>query len=239
MKSIIDMIKVIDSTLPNINPTIIYNEGWMTRLLVNQSLKEKINLKCINFEKINNWTSEALISSPFVKAKTHREGYTHTDIALGDFAINYDNSGKIIINPNAKIFAVIEAKMGSFLSKSTKNADNYNQASRNLACISNETHEIKDCDIFFLVVSPEINKNKNKIDLDTMIGEIKNRFDKHGNDPEIIKNKDSIISKAEKALIFSISYEEWIDLFSDSEEKEYLLSFYKNCRRYNKIKDAL
>jgi len=31
MKSIVDIIKTIDTENPGINPTVIYNEGWMTR----------------------------------------------------------------------------------------------------------------------------------------------------------------------------------------------------------------
>jgi hypothetical protein len=31
-----------DHSVPNVNPTEIFNEGWMTRLLVYQSIKEKL-----------------------------------------------------------------------------------------------------------------------------------------------------------------------------------------------------
>jgi hypothetical protein len=74
MQTIIDIIKSIDSDSSNINPTQIYNEGWMTRLLMIQSIKERIIFKGINFAEIFHWTSEALISSPFVSTKQNREG---------------------------------------------------------------------------------------------------------------------------------------------------------------------
>ena len=44
--------------------------------------------------------------------------------------------------------------MGSKLSAGTKNAPNYNQASRNLACIAFNTLS-SNYDIFFAVVAPE------------------------------------------------------------------------------------
>jgi hypothetical protein len=240
MQNIIDIINSIDSEFSNINPTLIYNEGWMTRLLVRQSLKEKIKLKSLNFGDISNWTSEALISSPFIKAKTYREGYTHADIALGDFNVNYENRGEIIISDNAKIFGIIEAKMGSDLSKKTANTINYNQASRNLACIASKTYNKKDCSIFFSVVAPEVKLKEYKIDiqidLKTMIQEIKYRFNPYENDFKSSQNMDSLIYKAETCDVWAMSYEEWIDCLANSEEKEYLIDFYEKAKKWNRIK---
>lgn len=242
MENIIAIINSIDSEFPNINPTLIYNEGWMTRLLVRQSLKEKIKLKSLNFGEISNWTSEALISSPFIKAKTYREGYTHADIALGDFNVNYENRGEIIIPDNAKIFGIIEAKMGSDLSKKTANTINYNQASRNLACIASKTYNKKECSIFFSVVAPEVKLKEYKIDiqidLKNMIKEIKDRFNlyEYENDFKNSQNMDSLIDKAETCDVWAMSYEEWIDYLANSEAKEYLIDFYKKAKKWNRIK---
>lgn len=241
MQNIIDIINSIDSEFPNINPTLIYNEGWMTRLLVRQSLKEKIKLKSLNFGDISNWTSEALISSPFIKAKKHREGYTHANIALGDFNVTYENRGEIIIPDNAKIFGIIEAKMGSDLSKKTANTINYNQASRNLACIASKTYNKKECSIFFSVVAPEVKLKKYKIDiqidLKTMIEEIKGRFNPpYENDFKNSQNMDSLIDKAETCDVWTMSYEEWINCLANSEAKEYLIDFYVKAKKWNRIK---
>ena len=52
MKNITDVIKSIYSVFNHVNPTVIYNEGWMTRLLVNQSMKEKTKLNGVDFGKI-------------------------------------------------------------------------------------------------------------------------------------------------------------------------------------------
>ena len=37
------IIDSIDQEQPNLNPTQIYNEGWMTRLLVKFSIEDKLN----------------------------------------------------------------------------------------------------------------------------------------------------------------------------------------------------
>jgi hypothetical protein len=239
MKSIIDIITSIDTHSPNLNPTVIYNEGWMTRLLVNQSLKEKTIFSGLDFGEITNWTSEALISSPFVRAPKFREGYTHADIALGDFEADYKNRGEIIIHDTAKVFGIIEAKMGSNLSKRTTHFDNYNQASRNLACICSQTYN-KNCKIFFIVAAPrpkfkehEIEK---QIDLKSMIQQIRNRFNVYSDDFKSKQNMELIIAKAESCLVQTISFEEWIEAIVTPDSKQFLQDFYNKAKAWNRIK---
>lgn len=154
MDDIVEIINSIETDKPNINPTEIYNEDWMTRILVKKSIESKLKIKNIDFSRIRNWTSEALISSPFIQAPNHKEGYTHVDMALGDFIVNYDKRGQIIINKDAEIFGILEAKMKSNLSQVTKYVENYNQASRNIVCIANNTL-MSNCLIYFGVVGPQ------------------------------------------------------------------------------------
>lgn len=236
MKPIIDIIKSIDGNQPNVNPTEIYNEGWMTRLLVYHSIQEKLTLHGIDFGKIKNWTSEALISSPFIHAKVNREGYTHADMALGDFKVDYEKEGKIHIPDTAKKFGIIEAKMGSNLSPGTTHAENYNQASRNLACIAQNTYN-KKCETFFIVVAPY--KKLKDHDIDGQINkweeEIKARFAQYDIGDEIRKNENKIIAKIKNMTICSMSYEDWIKAFQDNECQNALWDFYKKCDKWNKL----
>ena len=221
-----------------LNPTEIYNEGWMTRLLVYESIKEKIKLKDIDFKIISYWTSEALISSPFVKAKKYREGYTHADIALGDFSVDFNKRGEIIVSKIAKIFGIIEAKMGSNLSQGTTHFKNYNQASRNLACIAYNTCDI-DCEIFFYVVAPEKklveHEIKKQIDLQTMIDQIAFRFKEYSDEFKRAQKMDLIISKALKCKVESISYEEWIEKIKNYDSRKFLDEFYQKAKKWNRI----
>lgn len=239
MQDFIDVINSIDSNFPKVNPTVIYNEGWMTRILVNQSIKEKTILKGLDFGRIANWTSEALISSPFISADKSREGYTHADIALGDFKVNYESRGEILILDNAKIFGIIEAKMSSSLSRGTKNAVNYNQASRNLVCMASLTYN-KDCDIFFSVVAPETKLKEHdidkQIDLENMIQQIKSRFVEYSDEFKSNRKMDLIISKARTCKVWSMSYEEWIESLIDAKSKVYLKEFYMKAKKWNRLR---
>ncbi|MBA7539204.1 hypothetical protein ES705_31483 [subsurface metagenome] len=238
MKNIIDIIHSIDTKHPNVNPTEIYNEGWMIRLLVYQSIKSKIRIEEIDFANLSNWTSEALISSPFVKVLKDKEGYTHADIALGDFTVDYEDRGEIKVLDNAKLFGIIEAKMGSTLSKGTTHAKNYDQASRNLACIAHNTFD-KKCEIFFAIVAPSSKLRKHKIekqiDLDRMIAVIEERFRGYPDPVRDSMNMKLVIAKAQSCKTWALSYEDWIDMFLDSAIKDVLSEFYQKAKKWNRI----
>ena len=237
MSSTIEKIKALSILTEGINPTIIYNEGWMIRLLVIESMIEKLVIRDIDFGFLaqKNWSSEALIASPFVEKNIkNREGYTHADIILGDFTVNYSERGEVKINDSAKILGIIEAKMGSDLSLGTSNANDYNQASRNVCCLSYLTRNIFDCKTFFIVTAPmktiEKYEIKNKIEREKILTQIRDRFI-HSN----IEYQSEIQKKVEKCNIFSLSFEEWIVEILDTDVKKYLDDFYKECIKHNKI----
>lgn len=241
MKNILEIIKSIESELPNLNPTEIYNEGWMTRLLVYYSIIDKLKFKELDFSKIYNWCSEALISSPFLPGKRGdnlEEGFTHADMTIGDFKVDFSSRGEVEILEDAKLFGIIEAKMGSNLSQWAKNARNYNQASRYLAYIAHKTCNI-DCDIFFSVVAPQSKLDEHKIDIQIdiqyMIEQIKVRLNEYPDSFKKLKDIESVIYKAQECRVWSMSYEEWIDEFDNSESKRLLNSFYESSKKWNRI----
>ncbi|MDR2651491.1 MAG: hypothetical protein LBC68_04140 [Prevotellaceae bacterium] len=237
--------KLYENLSPSkINPTVIFNEGWMTRILVEASIDEKLEIGGIDFSKIKSWTSEALIGSPFVSKKGNKiekgEGYTHADIILGDFKIDYSNRGEIIMEDNAHILGIIEAKMGSNFSKGTSNAkEGYNQASRNICCLA--YYAIKnapDCEIFFIIAAPQkkLNKIEEKIKRDLIKDQISERYKTSNITNE--DEKEKIIKKVSECNISSISYEEWIEKIKNQSPKDVsiLKKFYDDCISYNKIK---
>ena len=259
MKEITKIIKSISTECtPHLNPTEIYNEGWMTRLLVHYSVKECISLEkedfiysdfpitshsntleSIRINKSFQWTSEALISSPFVKkeAKPYQEGYTHADMAIGDFDVDYLHSGEIDLRDGFNLFGIIEAKMGSNLSKGTTHAPNYNQASRNLACIAYKTKD-SIAPTFFGVVAPKdmITKHgiQSQVEKATMIKQIEDRYDMYPLGGSIRKDEVQVLSKAQDTNVFVISYEDWIAKFDNPIQGE-LQEFYNACLKWNKI----
>jgi hypothetical protein len=236
MRDILEIIESIDSGQIHINPTQIYNEGWMTRLLVKKSIESKKQINGIDFSKIQNWTSEGLISSPFVNAPYKREGYTHADIALGDFSIDYAKRGEINIK-DARVFGVIEAKMNSNLSQRTTHAIKYNQAARNIVCILSNTKD--STETFFCIAAPSITiKNfsfKSQIDLDLITDQIKARFEVYDQNFRESNNETDILARIEKVKPNLISYEDWIENF-EGDDFKMINDFYQECRKWNRLK---
>jgi hypothetical protein len=217
-----------------INPTVIFNEGWMTRLLVIESMRKGIVINNIDFGNLakKEWSSEALISSPFIGIEKNPEGYTHADIILGDFEIDYSNRGDISVKSDARILGIIEAKMGSNLSKGTSNAKEYNQASRNICCLAYNTAKYATCETFFIIVAPKVTIERYKFSeqILTVSEQIKQRFihSGKGEDYSAIKNK---VDACKRTVI---CYEKWIESFDGDPIKRKLEDFYDECKKHNK-----
>jgi hypothetical protein len=226
----------------NISPTLLYNEGWMIRLLVSASVDFNIRLEHIDFGKIKHWYSEGLLSSPFspeARSDKRAEGFTHADMALGDFSIKAEDRGDISVDSSDGVFGVIEAKMGSKLSLGTKNAPNYNQASRNLACIAFNTLETKH-DIFFSVVAPKAKIEEHGIrdivNIPFMLKQITDRFDSYDKSSKAYSYRDQVLARAKQCKCMVISYESWIEEFTDTDVRTKLEKFLEFCYEYNRIK---
>jgi hypothetical protein len=240
MNSISSLIESIRGEQPRMNPTEIYNEGWMTRLLVYYSVQENLTMREIPFGDLHNWTSEGLISSPFVFANKFREGYTHADMVLGDFSINYAERGEISVHSDAKLFGIIEAKMGSPLSSGTKHAPNYNQASRNIACIAYNTRGTH-IPTFFGVVAPASTLIKHqveeKLSRSFYVREIEERFKMYEDENPIQEFKEEVYRRTLAIRTFMLSYEEWIKSFEGKKCYDELAGFYEQCLKWNRLRN--
>lgn len=280
---IIEILSNADEKETNIQPTLLYNEGWMLRLVLNwfadpknRGLKHELSIPegC-------TWFSEALLPSPFLRVKTGREGYTHADGVVGKFCIGClqtsepfsiddcaterfclkpgstgKNKGKLSLKPDCDFFYVIEAKMGSSLSSGTANAEEYNQAARNIACIAElwiqqqlkkqPNLKIKDLKaeevpkFGFYVLLPEGHHKRQGIELTLTKTEIIKKITKRIEDiPEADVNqsiywlKENLNTLMDKLSIKAITWEEILKAIGNSS----LNDFYAKCKIYNGIRD--
>jgi hypothetical protein len=125
-----------DAVLP---PTALYNEGWLLRLVLDWFSHRRDIVHPLSFMPGARWYSEALLPSQFLaetRGDARAESFTHADGLIGHFHIRSGTRGEATILPDAKQFVVLEAKLGSRLSSGTKNAPDYDQAARNVACIA-------------------------------------------------------------------------------------------------------
>ena len=148
------------SVLP---PTELYNEGWMLRLVLDRFDRDRALSHELSFLPEARWYSEALLPSRFLpqrRGDDRAESFTHADGVIGHFSIKPGERGEAVLLPHARQFLVTEAKLGSTLSAGTKNASDYDQAARNVACMAHMLEIARvnvttvDC-LGFYVIAPE------------------------------------------------------------------------------------
>lgn len=251
--SIIQSLDLIKDGKNNIPPTMLYNEGWLLRLILNWfSLNRELKYK-IQFSENAIWYSEALLSSIFApryRGDNLAESWTHADGVIGNFSIGNNGFGDLKLSKECKQFIVIEAKIFSRYSKGTKNAPDYNQVARNVACMCNIISDSqKDLDKFeeikFYTFLPEEQIEKEKsfekyIVKENIKSVVKKRIDSY-NSRDDYNNKLNwynryFIKFVDKIQTGLVSWEEIID-FIVKNAPNYgikLQLFYKNCLDYNK-----
>jgi hypothetical protein len=247
---IFETIEKFDSQENNLQPTLLYNEGWMLRLVLKWFSDHKGIDHHLSMKENTRWFSEGLIKSKF--AATFRgdnlaEGYTHADGLYGDFVIGGNGFGDVALKDNCRQFAVVEAKMFSKLSPGITHSPNYNQFARNVACICNLVTESKQNveDIGFFVIIPKLQitnegtfyqyfDNENVMDV---VLERVNQY-KGREDFEEKKNwyNNSFMPFLKKLNTEILTWEEIIE-FINSHDPKYgseLNKFYEKCVHYNR-----
>ena len=124
---------------PKLPPTILYNEGWVLRLVLEWFSKHRVTGHALDFDSGSRWYSEALLPSAFLatcRGDPLAEGRTHADGVIGHFNVGVTGKGDLELGHGAKQLVIVEAKMFSGLSAGVKNADYYDQAARAAACIA-------------------------------------------------------------------------------------------------------
>ncbi len=138
LERISKMLEIAHTDAAVFPPTDLYNEGWMLRILLSIQ-SEGVECFPFTFQPGARWFSEAQIGSPFLprfRGDPLAERHTHLDGAIGHFAFQSGTKTGLTLTADSKQFVVTEAKMFSPLSKGTKNAKYYDQATRTIACIA-------------------------------------------------------------------------------------------------------
>lgn len=161
-QQIIEMMESADTASAVMPPTLLYNEGWMLRLML-ASAAQGIECFPFAFQPGARWFSEALLYSAFeprFRADPLAESKTHADGVVGQFSFTPGSKAGLAVRPDATQLIVLEAKMFSSLSKSTKNAPGFDQAARNVACMAETLRRARRgvaemSSIGFYVIAPQ------------------------------------------------------------------------------------
>jgi hypothetical protein len=111
----------------------------MLRLVLDWYSRHNLTDHPLLFQPRSTWFSEALLPSPFRPrhhGDTRAESRTHADGIVGHISVGSSAKADARLLTNATQLIVIEAKIYSPLSGSTKNAPGFDQAARNIACIT-------------------------------------------------------------------------------------------------------
>ena len=162
-KRILKMLRSVCSGDPSFPATVLFNENWMLRLVLDTIVSGEGRPGLIPVTDSSRWYSEALLPSAFlarVRGDPLAESYTHADGVIGHFEIGGAGKGDLVLDPRAKQLSVVEGKMLSRLSRGVTNAKYFDQAARNVACIA-EVLRIAECrpesleKLSFHVVAPK------------------------------------------------------------------------------------
>jgi hypothetical protein len=134
-----ELISSFDPSRPNFRPTELYNESWLMKLVFHQASTIPDETFPLGSLPGSTWFSEALLPTAF-KARYQgdllSESRTNADGVIGHIRIGAKAKADLELELDAAQFTVVEAKVGSPLSKGTSNAKYFDQAARNVACMA-------------------------------------------------------------------------------------------------------
>jgi hypothetical protein len=139
LRSIHVMLRAASGERPPFPPTLLYNEGWLLRLVLDWFSRHEVEGHPLSFAAGARWFSEALLPSAFLAR--HRgdrlaESWTHADGVVGHFLIGEGGKADLTPLPGATQLLVVEAKLFSGLSPGVAHAGYYDQAARTVACMA-------------------------------------------------------------------------------------------------------
>ena len=230
---------------------LIFNEGWLLIEILKRckELKGKTKFPFLPFPDDVKIYTEGQLYTPFKAISKIKGNYaetnTHVDGIVGNYSITKGTKHGIKLDEDFKYLSVFEAKIYSPLQKGIKNADNYSQVSRNIACIINSVIKTNRCNvqtINFIVIYPRDSKIKpEKYTEEFVEREIDGRLMKYEND--VSANQDDKkyddffhFKKQWKDLFkdIKIHFITWEEIISEFEEQDNINSFYDLCKKFNR-----
>lgn len=139
MHIISELIASFDPQNPNFRPTEIYNENWLTKIVLNQASTIKDSGFPLGFLTGSTWYSESQLPTAF--KPRHRgdplgESRTNADGVIGHIEVGKLAKVDLELKRGARQFTVVESKIGSVLSSGVTHARYFDQAARYVACMA-------------------------------------------------------------------------------------------------------
>lgn len=259
LENVFQMLRGGTQGTPKLPPTILYNEGWLLRLVLDWYAHHPEINSPLKFLPKATWFSEALLPSAFFareRGDRLAETHTHADGIIGHILVGDKRKADLRLIKPAKQFIICEAKLFSKLSSGTTRAADYDQAARHVGCLcevlrqARDDHQVisspHDLDIFgFFVLAPssQIDEGlfKDQLDRENIFQKIQNRAGKYeGEKGKLLGGRlhDWVRPMMERISLGSLSWEEIIQGIKgvDGNSGKELQEFYERCLVYNKPK---
>ena len=245
MDKFIELLNSFDIENPNFPPTMIYNEGWMLRLVLEWFSKNlNVNHK-ISFYKDAKWFSEAQLPTPFgsrYRGDQLAESRTNADGVIGHFVVGSEGKTDFVLLQNATQFIVLEAKMFSKLAPGIKAAPNYDQVARTVACMAEALRRAGKSpgdaiSLGFYLIAPEsqqISKGFPEMDQDSIHRKVKERVESYEGEKDCFY-QEWFCPMMKIIEINKISWEEVIEFIisKDPNNGVAFQEFFERCVRFN------
>jgi hypothetical protein len=245
-RDIFSLIMKCDSAARLFPATELYNETWMMRLVLDWFSNHKVKKHPLLFSKNCRWFSEGLIPSPFLaryRGDPLAETWTHADGVIGHFEVGEGGRADVCLRDSAKHLVCVEAKMYSRLSAGVKNASDYNQAARYVACMAElinraqcELGVMKALGLYVLAPKSQVDADVfgKKMTRGHIEATVKRRVDQYGGE----KNswfQEWFLPTLEKMDLQILTWESILDDITKADEKSggAMQKFYEKSLAYN------
>jgi hypothetical protein len=228
-------------------PTELYNEGWLLRLVLDWFERARVGNHPLVFSPGAHWYSEALLASRFLPTRRGdplAESFTHADGIVGHFDISPGERGEATLRRDAQQFVVIEAKLGSGLSKGVKNSPDYGQAARNAACIAYAVQlaglqPASLTSLAFYVVAPEQQIHSGLFEdfatKERILSQVKLRVAQYGGVHDLWF-EEAFLPTLDRMAVDLLPWESVIEYIEYHDANSGLRDFYQQCLRFNPMR---
>jgi hypothetical protein len=246
MQILSQLIASFDPQNPSFRPTEIYNENWLTKIVLNQASFIKDTGYPLGFLPGSTWYSESQLPTAF--KPRHRgdplgESRTNADGVIGHIVVGKRAKVDLELERGARHFTVVESKIGSALSSGVTHARYFDQAARYVACMA-EVMAIAGIRpasldrLDFIVLAPEhaIRQGtfSNEMKRSSIEAKVKRRISEYAGELDrwLLKHFEPTLNHLRLHLLSWENAIKWISSHKPGAAGE-LNEFYSRCLQFN------
>lgn len=253
MRTVSDLLLACGTDESVLPPTALFNEGWLLRLALEAYSHPAFAGELLAPAAGAQWFSEGLLPSQFLprtRGDPLGEGWTHADAVVGHVAVSRVGRSEVSLAARGTQFVVTEAKLGSPLSAGTTRAPFYNQAARNVACISEVLHRAHRppsslLSVAFVVLAPR--RQIGLVVLPELLSKrslratVEKRVAMYAGEPDGATKRawfeQAFLPLLDRLIVEALSWESVIERASTlhPEASNSLDAFYQQCLRFNPV----